>query len=52
MRKKSTVARSNSLPAAATVLRKLGLEGDNPGAFCGEWLGSDKLLSSVSPINR
>src|SRR5256885_4933827 len=33
------------------VLRKLGLEGDNPGAFCGEWMGSGKLLKSVSPIN-
>src|SRR5258706_2429 len=33
------------------VLRKLGLEGDNPGAFCGEWFGSGKLLKSVSPIN-
>jgi len=34
-----------------SVLGKLGLEGDNPGAFCGEWLGSGKLLKSVSPIN-
>ena len=33
------------------VLRKLGLEGDNPGAFCGEWMGSGKVLKSVSPIN-
>jgi len=33
------------------VLRRLGLEGDNPGAFCGEWIGSGKLLKSVSPIN-
>src|SRR5882724_7124743 len=34
-----------------SVLGKLGLEGDNPGAFCGEWLGNGKLLKSVSPIN-
>src|SRR5215471_13810437 len=33
------------------VLRRLGLEGDNPGAFCGEWIGSGKLIKSVSPIN-
>src|SRR6185436_8659343 len=35
----------------ATVLRKLGLEGDNPGCFSGKWLGSGKLLKSVSPID-
>src|SRR5436309_7333892 len=33
------------------VLRKLELDGDNPGAFCGEWLGSGKLLKSISPID-
>ena len=33
------------------VLRKLGIERENPGAFCGEWLGSGKLLKSVSPID-
>ena len=38
-------------PNVSQVLRKLGLEGDNPGAFCGEWLGSGKLLKSISPIN-
>jgi aldehyde dehydrogenase (NAD+) len=32
-------------------VRKLGLEGDNPGAFCGEWMGNGKLLKSISPIN-
>src|SRR5438132_9731157 len=37
--------------SASSVLRKLGLESDNPGAFCGEWLGSGKLLKSVSPID-
>jgi aldehyde dehydrogenase (NAD+) len=35
----------------AAVLRKLGLERENPGVFCGDWLGSGKLLKSVSPIN-
>src|SRR5258708_6676611 len=33
------------------ILRKLGLEGDNPGVFCGDWIGSGKVLKSVSPIN-
>src|SRR5882762_9512373 len=37
--------------SASSVLRKLGLEGDNPGAFCGEWLGSGKALKSISPID-
>src|SRR5436190_12937471 len=35
----------------SNVLRKLGLEGDNPGVFCGEWQGSGKALPSVSPID-
>src|SRR2546426_203923 len=33
------------------ALRKLGLETENPGAFCGEWLGSGKPLQSISPID-
>src|SRR5437764_13275189 len=36
---------------ASEVLRKLGLETENPGAFCGEWLGSGKSLESISPID-
>ena len=36
---------------ADKVLRKLGLEGDNPGGFCGEWIASGKLLRSISPID-
>src|SRR5882724_5894185 len=35
----------------SNVLRKLGLEGDNPGVFCGDWLGSGKALQSISPID-
>ncbi|MEY2428757.1 MAG: aldehyde dehydrogenase [Verrucomicrobiota bacterium] len=52
MRKVSS-PRKISAPSASMsgVLRKLGLERDNPGAFCGEWMGSGKLLKSVSPIN-
>src|SRR5262249_39995747 len=37
--------------AKGALLSKLSLEGDNPGAFCGEWLGSGKMLRSVSPID-
>jgi aldehyde dehydrogenase (NAD+) len=33
------------------ILAKLGIEQENPGAFCGEWLGSGKVLESVSPID-
>src|SRR5438034_1306612 len=38
-------------PVCAGVLGKLGLEADNPGAFCGEWLGSGAPLKSISPID-
>jgi len=37
--------------AAASVLKRLGVTQTNPGAFCGEWLGSGKVLESVSPID-
>jgi aldehyde dehydrogenase (NAD+) len=33
------------------VLKKLDLEKENPGVFCGEWLGGGKTLRSISPIN-
>src|SRR6266852_303000 len=35
----------------SNVLRKLGLESDNSGVFCGDWLGSGKALQSISPID-
>src|ERR1051326_7763267 len=35
----------------ASTLKALQLSETNPGAFCGEWLGSGKLLKSVSPID-
>jgi len=34
-----------------SLLHKLGLKAVNPGVFCGEWLGSGKTLSSISPID-
>src|SRR5690349_17209492 len=33
------------------VLEHLQLREENPGAFCGEWLGSGEILHSISPIN-
>ena len=34
-----------------SIFKKLGLKETNPGVFCGEWVGSGKLLKSVSPVN-
>ncbi|MEK6642709.1 MAG: aldehyde dehydrogenase family protein [Planctomycetota bacterium] len=33
------------------VLKKLGIEPINPGAFNGRWFGSDSKLESISPID-
>jgi aldehyde dehydrogenase (NAD+) len=33
------------------LLKKLGLRDENPGVFCGQWLGSGKLIQKVSPID-
>ncbi|HWX23056.1 MAG TPA: aldehyde dehydrogenase family protein [Candidatus Binatia bacterium] len=35
----------------ATLLRNLGLNPVNPGAFGGEWIGSGRPLQSISPID-
>ena len=53
MNRKLRSARKLHSPAspASSVLRKLGLDRENPGVFCGEWLGSGDLLKSISPIN-
>jgi aldehyde dehydrogenase (NAD+) len=37
--------------STSTLLKKLGLDADNPGVFCGEWLGNGKSLPSLSPID-
>ena len=34
-----------------SVIKKLRLKDVNPGAYSGEWIGSGKLLKSISPIN-
>jgi aldehyde dehydrogenase (NAD+) len=33
------------------ILKKLGIESNNKGGFCGEWIGSGDKLDSVSPID-
>jgi aldehyde dehydrogenase (NAD+) len=44
--------RPSAAPASASaLLQKLGLRSDNPGVFCGEWLGSGNPLPSLSPID-
>src|SRR5262245_58523817 len=35
----------------SSILRKLGLGAENPGVFCGEWIGGGKLLKGISPID-
>jgi aldehyde dehydrogenase (NAD+) len=47
----STPKQKTTTTAVPDTLRKLGLEKENPGAFCGEWLGSGKPLESISPVN-
>jgi len=34
-----------------SVLQKLGLTGDNPGVFHGEWCGSGAKIDKISPID-
>src|SRR5271170_2154513 len=41
----------HSHAAHAALLRRLGLHGVNPGVFCGQWLGSGKIIRSVSPVD-
>jgi aldehyde dehydrogenase (NAD+) len=47
--KRKANSESNRPSPHSAVLKKLGLKETNPGAFCGEWLGSGKILESVSP---
>jgi L-aminoadipate-semialdehyde dehydrogenase len=34
-----------------SVLEKLGIAGENPGVFCGEWRGSGAKIDKLSPID-
>src|ERR1700733_9577606 len=38
-------------PSPPAILKKLGLQADNPGVFDGQWSGSGPVLKSVSPID-
>jgi aldehyde dehydrogenase (NAD+) len=38
-------------PSTPSLLKSLGLNETNLGAFAGEWLGSGKILESVSPVD-
>jgi aldehyde dehydrogenase (NAD+) len=33
------------------IFERLGLTRENPGAFCGEWLGGGKLSEKISPVD-
>jgi aldehyde dehydrogenase (NAD+) len=48
---RSGKSRSASPAPHSALLKQLGLQGDNPGVFCGEWLGSGPSLPSLSPID-
>jgi aldehyde dehydrogenase (NAD+) len=34
-----------------SILEKLGIAGENPGVFCGEWRGSGAKIDKISPID-
>src|SRR5713101_8177930 len=34
-----------------SVLEKLGIAGENPGVFCGEWRGGGGKIDKISPID-
>src|SRR5438552_17370077 len=34
-----------------SVLEKLGIADENPGAFCGEWRGGGAKINKISPID-
>jgi aldehyde dehydrogenase (NAD+) len=35
----------------AALFKKLGLQAENAGVFCGEWIGNGPILKSISPID-
>ncbi len=42
-------SKTSAAPSTLTLLRKLGIAPENPGAFAGRWMGGGKILESVSP---
>ena len=41
---RSSKRQPSSPTSTSALLKKLGLRAENPGVFCGEWLGSGKPL--------
>ena len=41
----------NNSNSNAALFRRLGLRASNPGVFCGQWLGSGKIIRSVSTVD-
>src|SRR5215468_1830188 len=33
------------------IFERLGLGSENPGAFCGEWLGGGEMHEKISPVD-
>src|SRR5258708_22401532 len=48
---KSSSNKTKTRGTIASLFKRLGLKPNNPGVFCGEWMGSGKLGGSVSPID-
>jgi L-aminoadipate-semialdehyde dehydrogenase len=51
MKSPRSTKKPTNVPTTEALLKKLGLQSENPGVFCGEWLGSGKPLESRSPID-
>ena len=34
-----------------SIFKKLGLADENPGAFCGEWIGGGPVIEKFSPVD-
>src|SRR5687767_3168490 len=45
------VARAFEESSMNSLLQRLGLKDENPGVFCGEWLGGGAAIEKVSPID-
>jgi aldehyde dehydrogenase (NAD+) len=48
---KSKSHKADKPSSTASLFKRLGLKDINPGVFCGEWLGSGRVIKSVSPID-
>ncbi|MDB6111233.1 MAG: gabD [Pedosphaera sp.] len=48
---KSKSPKATKPSSTAALFKRLGLKDTNPGVFCGEWLGSGRIIKSISPID-